>query len=118
MCGTPPPVASWLLRLRSSAKRRIASTRSSFVDELERVHARVGERGAKLRLVRLGRRLEAPAKPAVVRVDEDLLTRLGVLHDEHAEVGQLHFERVVEAHGDDVVPLREMRRAAPPIRGR
>ena len=76
--------------------------------QLERVHAGVAERGVELGLALLGRRLEPPAKSAVVRVDENLLTGLGILHDEHPQIRQLHFQRIVKAHGDDVVPLREM----------
>ncbi len=48
------------------------------------------------------------AEAAVVGVDEQLLAGLGVLDDDHAEIGQVHLQRIVEAHGDDVVPLREM----------
>ena len=48
------------------------------------------------------------AKAAVVGVDEQLLAGLGVLHQQQPEVGQLHLDRVVEPHRDDLVPLREM----------
>ena len=50
---------------------------------------------------------EALAEAAVVRVDEQLLAGLGVLHHEQAEVGQLHLERIVQPHRDDLVALRE-----------
>ena len=108
LAGNPPPVASWPRRLRRSAKRRIASTRSSFVDSSSASTPGVGEGRAELGLALLGGLLEALAESAVVRVDEELLARLGVLHDQHAEIRQLHFQRVVQAHGDDVVPLREV----------
>ncbi len=63
---------------------------------------------AQVGLARRGELGEAPAKAAVVGVDEQLLAGLGVLHDQQAEVGQRHFHRVVQPHRDDVVPLREV----------
>ena len=43
----------------------------------------------------------------VVGVDEQLLAGLGVLHHQQAQVGQLHLQRIVEPHRDDLVALRE-----------
>ena len=65
-------------------------------------------------LAPLGGGGEALAKAAVVRVDDELLAGLGVLHRDQAEVGQLHLERVEQAHGDHLVAPRELRRAPAP----
>ena len=65
-----------------------------------------------------GRGGEALAKAAVVRVDEELLAGLGVLHHEQAEVGQVHLERIVQAHRDHLVALRELAERLAPSRAR
>ncbi len=107
-CGKPPPAASWLRRLRKSAKRRIASTRSSSVasSSASTPACRKAVRNSASRCLReLG---EALAEALVVGVDEDLLAGLGVLDDEQPEVGQLHLQRIVEAHRDHLVARREM----------
>ena len=62
----------------------------------------------------LGGGREAPAEAAVVGVDEQLLAGLGVLDDQQAEVGQLHLQRIVEPHRDDLVALREVRERLAP----
>ena len=92
----------------------IASTRSSSVDELERVDAGVAERRAQLGLALRGGRGEALAEAAVVRVDEDLLAGLRILDHQQAEVGQLRLQRIVQAHRDHLVALRELRERAAP----
>src|SRR5215472_69824 len=74
-----------------------------FGRELQRVHAGAPERRAQLSLAPLRRAGEAPAEAAIVRVHEQLLSGLRILHDEQPQIGQLHFERVVETHRDDLV---------------
>ena len=55
-------------------------------------------------------------KPPVVGVDEELLAGLGVLHRHQAEVGQVHLERIEQAHGGDFVALRELAERFVPAR--
>ena len=40
-------------------------------------------------------------------VDQQLLARLAILHDDHAEVRELHLERVVEPNSEDFMTLRQ-----------
>ena len=106
--GRPPPVASWLRRLRRSAKRRIASTRSSFVDSSSASTPAVRKAARSCALALLRGRLEAPAEAAIVGVDEQLLAGLGILRRRASpRSGSSISMRVVEPHGDDVVALRE-----------
>jgi hypothetical protein len=51
-----------------------------------------------------------------VRVDEKLLAGLGVLHHEQPQVGQVHLQRVVQAHRDQLVAAREQRERLGPAR--
>ncbi len=53
---------------------------------------------------RLRRFLEAASESGVVRVDVELLARLGIVHDQRTDVGQLDLARVEEANGEDLVP--------------
>ena len=76
--------------------------------KLERVDAGVAESGAQLGFAALRRGGEALAEAAVVGIDEDLLAGLGVLHHEHAEIGEARFQRVVQPYRDDLVALREL----------
>ena len=85
--------------------------------ELERVDAGVGERRAQL-LPRASRpaaakRLRKPRSCVSTKscspVSASCITT-------QPEVGQLHLERIVEPHGDDLVPLREMRERLGPAR--
>ena len=96
----------------------MASTRSPSVDELQAIHAGAGKRHAQLALAPLGDRGEALAEAPVVRVDEQLLAGLGVLHDQQAQIGQLHLQRIVEPHRHHLVALREMRQRLRPSRAR
>src|SRR5215470_9947385 len=75
--------------------------------KLQRVHAGAAKRGAQLPLAPLRCTGEAPAEAAIVRIHEQLLAGLRILHDEQSQIGQLHFERIVEAHRDDLVPQAE-----------
>ena len=116
-CGRPPPVASWLRRLRRSAKRRIASTRSLSVDSSSASTPAARKAVRSSCLAPGGGGGEAPAEAAVVAVDEQLLAGLGILHDEEPEVRQLHLHRIVEAHRDHVMALGEVgERLRPPRR--
>ena len=58
---------------------------------------------------------EALAKTPVVGVDHDLLAGLGVAHRHQADVGQVHLERVEQAHRGHFVALGEVaeRRSQP-----
>jgi hypothetical protein len=84
--------------------------------ELEGVDAGAGERLAQLRLALLGGGGEALAEALVVGVDDDLLAGLGVLHRHQADVGQVHLERVEQAHRRHLVALRELAEGAFPAR--
>ena len=95
----------------------IASTRSSSVASSSASTPACAERRAQLLLARARRLREALAEAAVVRVDEQLLAGLGVLHHEQPEVGQLQLQRIVEAHGDHFVALREVRERLAPSPG-
>src|SRR5262252_771369 len=75
--------------------------------ELQRVHARAPECSAQLPLAPLCRAGEAPSEAAIVCIHEQLLSGFSILHDEQPQIGQLHFERIVEAHRDDLVPEPE-----------
>ena len=109
--GRPPPAASWLRRLRRSAKRRIASTRSSSVAKLERVDAGVAERRAQLRLAPLRRASAKRLRKPRSCVSTNSCSPVSASWiDEQAEVGQLHLERIVQPHRDR---LRAAARAAP-----
>ncbi|MBS1216774.1 MAG: hypothetical protein H6R20_1748 [Proteobacteria bacterium] len=77
--------------------------------ELQRIDACFAERGAQFDLARARQLREALAEPAIVRVHEHLLARLGVLDHEETQVGQLHLQLIIEAHCDDLVTLGEMR---------
>ncbi len=85
--------------------------------KFERIDAGVAEFGAQVLFALLRRRRETLAKAAIVRVDEQLFAGFRVLHDQQAQVRHLHLERVVEAHGDDFVALREVREHPAPARG-
>src|SRR5205814_5311582 len=84
--------------------------------KLQRVDARLAKRLAELLLALFGGRGKALAKAPIVRVDEQLLAGFGVLYDEEAEVGKLHFERIVEPDRDDLVPSCELRERLSPAR--
>ena len=43
-----------------------------------------------------------------MRVDEQLLAGLRILDDQKAQVRQLHFQRIVESDGDDIMPARKL----------
>jgi hypothetical protein len=77
--------------------------------ELERVDAGVAEGLAQLELAAARELGEALAEAPVVRVDEELLAGLGVLHHEQADVRELHLERIVQAHRDHLMAAREQR---------
>ena len=76
--------------------------------KLERVHTGLPKRTAQFLLPAFGGCGKTLAKAAIVRVDEELLTRFGVLNHEEAEVGQFHFERVIQAHRDDLMAASEL----------
>ena len=69
----------------------------------------MAERATQFLLPPFGGRSKTLAKAAIVRVDENLLAGLGILNDEETEIRQLHFQRVVQTHGDDFVASRELR---------
>ena len=97
--GRLPPVASWLRRLRRSAKRSIASTRSSSVDELERVDAGLARtRARSVRLALLARlRAKRLRKPRSCVSTKSCSPVSASCITQQAEVGQLHLERIVAA---------------------
>ena len=114
--GSAPPPASRLRRLRRSAKRRIASTRSSSVDELERVDAGAARSAARssasrslgrLRRSACGSRGRACRRSSCSPVSASCI-------DDQAEVGQLHLQRVEQPHGEHFVALRELRERLAP----
>src|ERR1019366_6853276 len=85
--------------------------------EFERVDAGAREGLAQLGLAPFGRGLKALAKAGVMRVDDELLAGLGILQRHEAEVGQVHLERVEEAHGGHFMALRQLaERRFPPWR--
>ena len=67
-----------------------------------------------VRLALLGGGGEALAEALVVGVDDDLLAGLGVLHRHQADVGQVHLERVEQAHRRHLVALRQLAEGASP----
>ena len=101
--------ASWLRRLRRSAKRSIASTRSSSVESssASTPACRNDARSAFSRCSTIARK--AFAEASIVGVDGELFPGLGVLDRHQSEIGQLHLQRIVQAHRDDLVPQRKAR---------
>jgi hypothetical protein len=51
-----------------------------------------------------------------VGIDEQLFARLGVAHQHKAKIRQFHLQRIEQTHGNDFVPLREMRQRFGPAR--
>ena len=91
--------------LRDSTIRTSARTRSSAVDTSQMsTPARSGER-AQLRLAVLAGLAQAAAELGVARVDDELLSGLGVLDDDHAGVGKLVLARIEQPDRDDLVAL-------------
>ena len=71
------------------------------------VDAGAADGAAQLLVARLGGFLEPTPEPRVAGVDEELLSGLGVLQDDHPRIDQADLARVPEAHRDDLVALRE-----------
>src|SRR5688572_26592742 len=71
--------------------------------DLEDVDAGVDEGYPQRLLVLCDHPRESLAEPPVVRVDLELLTRLGVGHGDPADVGDLALPRIAHAHGDDLI---------------
>ena len=116
--GRLPPAASWLRRLRRSAKRRIASTRSSSVasSSASTPAFAKGRRGARPRAARprAAKRFRKPRSWVSTKscspVSASWMTT-------QAQVGQLHLQRIVQPHRHDLVALREVgERLRPPGR--
>ena len=99
---------------RRSAKRSSASSRSSSVDEFQRVDAGCGQGARAARPRALRRRPRSARGRPGRRVDEQLLAGLGVLHRHQAEVGQRHLQRVEQAHRQHLVALRQLRQRVVP----
>src|SRR4051812_46932888 len=78
--------------------------------QLERVDARIAEPCPDLGLPACGSAREAPAKTAIVRIDENLLARFRILDQHEPEVREFPLERIVEPHGKRLVALRELRK--------
>ena len=57
----------------------------------------------------VGQRPRSACESRVVGVDEQLLAGFGVFHRHQAEVGQLHLQRVEQAHRHHLVALRQPR---------
>src|SRR3954465_15150686 len=57
-----------------------------------------------------------PAKTAIMGVNEQLFSGLGILHHDETEIGYLHFERIIKAHGNDLMALRQVRQRRRPSR--
>jgi hypothetical protein len=115
--GSPPPAASWLRVLRRSAKRRIASTRSSSVESSSASTPLGDQLLAELRFPSGGRLAEAGAEALVVGVHQELLAGLGVLDRHEPQVGERHLEGIEEPYRQDIVAAGELeQRPAPPGR--
>src|SRR5207253_2577656 len=84
--------------------------------KLEGVHSGLAKRAAQFLLPPFGGCGETLAKAPIVRIDENLLAGFGILNNEEAEIRQLHFQRVVQAHGDNFVASRELRERFRPAR--
>src|SRR5437763_6883590 len=97
------------MRGERSARRKLAAPFAQIgeaqdrIDEIvvgaefQRIHAGLAKRRAQFFFALFGRRREALTKTAIVRVDEKLFAGFGVLDDEQAEIGQFHFQRIVQA---------------------
>ena len=99
---------------RRSAGSRRRDRRPSTSSSASTPAARKAERSSASR--RFAAAAKRWRKPAVVRVDEQLLAGLGILDDEQAEIGQLHLQRIVEPHRDHVVALGEVGERLGPAR--
>ncbi len=51
---------------------------------------------------------EAPAEAPVMGVDQELLAGLRIAHDDEAEIGQIRFERIGQAHRQYLMAARQM----------
>ena len=76
--------------------------------KLERVHTGLPKRTAQFLLPAFGGCGKTLAKAAIVRIDENLLAGFGILNDEEAEIRQLHFQGVVQAHGNNFVAVESI----------
>ena len=106
--GSVPPPANLAAPLPEIGEAQDRVDQIVVRGQLECVHARVAERRSERVLASLRGRGEALPEPAVVGVEEHLLTGLGVLDDEQPEVRQIHLQGVVDAHRQDLMPLREV----------
>ena len=91
------------------ASSRSSSVASSSVSAPERASASrsAASRASAIRGVAL-------AEGRVGGVDEQLLAGFGVFHRHQADVGQRHLQRVVQAHRDHLVALRQARQRVLP----
>jgi hypothetical protein len=103
-----PAPDSRLRRLRRSAKRITACTRSSSV-ESSSVSTPAWTKAWRSSASRCAAiRAKAFAKTRVMGVDQQLLAGLRVADGHQAEIGQVQLHRVEQAYRDHVMSLREL----------
>ena len=106
-------------RFRDSTMRTMAVTRSSAGRDLADVARRHGAVAACSSASRCSPASRKPVPELVVaRVDDELLTGLGVLDDDQPCVGKLVLARVEEPDRDDLVPLAQSQQRLLPARAR
>src|SRR5688572_3195651 len=100
-----------------TAHRREPNDRTNeilFGRELEGVHADAPERCAERLIAALHDLGEALPETLVRGIDVKVLTRLGVVHDDPADLRQLALPRVGEADREHLMAAREIRESALP----
>jgi hypothetical protein len=79
-----------------------------FGGQLQRVHARAGQRLAQLGFA-LGRDArEALAEAGVVGVHQQLFPGLGIAQGEEAQIRHFQLQRIEQSHGHDFVPQGQL----------
>ena len=117
ICGQMNDISASAVR-RSSTIRTRARTRSSCGRHLVEVDARPSGGCPQLGLTSLGDVVEAPAELGIAGVDGQQLAGLGVLHDDHARVGQLELARIDQPDGHQLVALARAATAGAPTPAR
>ena len=94
--------------------RTNALTRSSSVDTTWRTTRACATAAPDRSVLLLGHGQEPAAELGVARIDEHLLARLRVLHEQQPGVGELVLRGIDQPDGDDLVPFGEAQQRSLP----
>ena len=99
---------------RSAAKRTMALHQVFFGGERQHVHPGLFESLVQPGFPLAGSFAETGAEFPVVGIHVKLFAGFGIFHDDRADVRQLHFTRVPQAHRQHLVaPVEQIQRAFP-----